>query len=204
DKKLLVYTKGRRAPKMEFTAQEKGDFEEGRLVILVDESSASASEILAGAVQDWDRGVIVGRRTYGKGLVQEQYDMENGAALRLTVAKYYTPSGRSIQRSYAKGKKAYSEAWVHRFETGELTGTDTAFVLPDTTKYYTSNKRVVYGGGGIMPDVYVPYDTSRLNSALLNLVFSEQAKDIIWDYFIQNRRELKKYKSVQDFKTHFK
>src|SRR5690606_9253864 len=90
------------------------------------------------------------------------------------------------------------------FETGELTGTDTAFVLPDTTKYYTSNKRVVYGGGGIMPDVYVPYDTSRLNSALLNLVFSEQAKDIIWDYFIQNRRELKKYKSVQDFKTHFK
>lgn len=204
DKKLLVYTKGRHAPKMEFTAEEKGDFEEGRLVILVDESSASASEILAGAIQDWDRGVIVGRRTYGKGLVQEQYEMENGAALRLTIAKYYTPSGRSIQRSYAKGKKAYSEDWAHRFETGELTGTDTSFVLPDTTKYYTSNKRPVYGGGGINPDVYVPYDTSKLNSSLLSLVFSDEAKDIIWDYFLKNRAALKEYKSVQNFKVHFK
>jgi len=202
DEKLIVYTQGRHAPRLEYKAQEPGIFEQGKLAILVDESSASASEILAGAVQDWDRGVVVGRRTYGKGLVQEQYEMTNGAALRLTVARYYTPSGRSIQRSYAKGKEAYAEDFTRRFHTGELIGNDTTDAA-DTTRYFTNNKRPVYGGGGITPDIYVPYDTSRLNTALLNVVFSEQTRNFLWDYFLRNRSKLRRYRTVSEFNNNF-
>jgi carboxyl-terminal processing protease len=123
--KMVVYTKGRNSSLREYKTRDKDLFERGKVAILIDERSASASEILAGAVQDWDRGIIVGRRSYGKGLVQEQYDMDDGAALRLTIAKYYTPSGRSIQRPYAKGRDAYEEDFSHRYETGELVGIDT-------------------------------------------------------------------------------
>ncbi len=200
--KLIVYTEGRRSPRNDYKAGEVGSFEEGRLAILVDESSASASEVLAGAVQDWDRGIIVGRRTYGKGLVQEQYEMDDGSAIRLTVAKYYTPSGRSIQRSYEKGRQAYTEDFLHRFETGELTGKDT-LQQPDTTIYYTANKRPVYASGGITPDIFVPYDTLRLNTNILNLVFSESTRNILWDYFIRNRRELRQFKNVETFQREF-
>jgi carboxyl-terminal processing protease len=202
DNKLLVYTEGKNSPRKEYKAEKKGIFEKGRLAILIDESSASASEILAGAIQDWDRGVVVGRRSYGKGLVQEQYDMDNGAGLRLTIAKYYTPSGRSIQRSFAKGKEAYEEDFAKRFESGELIGNDTVHVV-DTTRYYTADKRVVYGGGGIKPDVYVPYDTAKLSNALLNIVYTDEMKNEVWDYFMKNRTELVKYKTVQDFIAQF-
>jgi carboxyl-terminal processing protease len=195
--KLILYTRGRNTPRVDYNANGKGSFEDGRLAILVDESSASASEILAGAIQDWDRGVIIGRRTYGKGLVQQQYEMPDGAALRLTIAKYYTPSGRSIQRSFANGKDAYHEDYEKRFENGELTGTNVTTTF-DSTPYYTANKRTVYGGGGINPDVYVPYDTSHWSTPLLNMAFSEEMKTTIWDYYIQNRRSLK-FKSISDF-----
>lgn len=201
DNKLIVYTKGLHTPKTEYKAREKGLFEKGRLAILVDESSASASEILSGAVQDWDRGVIIGRRTFGKGLVQEQYEMPDGAALRLTIAKYYTPSGRSIQRSFAKGRDAYMEAYKKRFETGELTGQDTMSVI-DTQPFYTADHRVVYGGGGIKPDVYVPYDTAKMSAALLTMLFSSQLKAAILDYFMHNRSKLV-YKNVGDFARSF-
>jgi carboxyl-terminal processing protease len=203
DQKLIVYTKGRNSLQQEYRAAKPGQFEKGKIVVLVDESSASASEILAGAIQDWDRGVVIGRRTFGKGLVQEQYDMDNGSALRLTIAKYYTPSGRSIQRSYSKGKKAYAEEFTHRLTSGELTTSDSSYQAADTQKYYTSNKRVVYGGGGIQPDILIPYDTTRLNNNLLNLVFSESSKNILWDYFIRHRAELKKYKTVEQFNVSF-
>ena len=203
DEKLIVYTEGRKSARTEYRAGEPGMFERGKVAILVDEGSASASEILAGAIQDWDRGIVVGRRTFGKGLVQEQYEMDNGSALRLTVAKYYTPSGRSIQRSYAKGKEAYAKDLHRRFESGELTGADSIEVLMDTTTFYTSNNRAVYGSGGIAPDIYVPYDTSRLNAALLNVVFSENTKNILWDYFLSHRAELKKYKNVEEFDSGF-
>ncbi len=200
--KLIVYTHGRNTPRTEYHAKEKGTFEDGRLAILVDESSASASEILAGAIQDWDRGVIIGRRTYGKGLVQQQYEMPDGAALRLTIAKYYTPSGRSIQRSFAEGKDAYHQEYEKRFENGDLTGNE-AVAPVDSTPFYTSHRRIVYGGGGIKPDIYVPYDTSRWSTPLLNMAFSEEMKTAIWDYYIQNRRALN-FKSISDFARSFK
>ena len=199
DNKLIVYTRGVHAPKTEYKAGEKGVFENGRLAILVDEGSASASEILAGAIQDWDRGVIVGRRSFGKGLVQKQYEFPDGSAMRLTIAKYYTPSGRCIQRSFANGKEAYMEDYEKRFESGELTRSDS--VAPaDTTPFYTSRHRLVYGGGGIKPDVYVPYDTSHLSAVLISMIYSQELKAAIWDYYIRNRSKLK-FNTISDF-TH--
>ena len=202
DEKLIVYTQGRKSARTEYKASKPGMFETGALVILVDEGSASASEILAGAVQDWDRGAIIGRRTYGKGLVQEQYEMEDGAALRLTIAKYYTPSGRSIQRSYVNGKEAYAHDVADRFGSGELTGADT-LAIADTFKYYTSQSRTVYGGGGIMPDIHVPYDTAKLNRELLNVLFSGTFRNMLWDYFVKNNADLRQYKTVAEFSRTF-
>ncbi len=201
DNKLIVYTKGVHSAKTEYKASEIGAFESGKLAILIDEGSASASEILAGAVQDWDRGMIVGRRSFGKGLVQKQYDLRDGSALRLTVARYYTPSGRSIQRSFANGKDAYMEDYEHRFQSGELTGKD-SIAPADTTPYYTGKHRLVYGGGGIKPDVYVPYDTASLSSEFVSVIFSKELKAAIWDYFIQNRSSLKK-KGIAEFEKTF-
>lgn len=201
DNKLLVFTKGEHSPKTEYKAGETGMFENGRLAVLVDENSASASEILAGAIQDWDRGVLVGRRTFGKGLVQEQYEMGDGAALRLTIAKYYTPSGRCIQRSFAKGKEAYEHDFEDRYKSGELTGKDSA-VINDTTRYYTNNHRLVYGGGGVKPDVYVPYDTSKLSAGILSIALGDQLKTVLWDYFIHNRSRLT-YSTIRQYDRHF-
>lgn len=201
DSKLIVYTKGVHSAKTEYKASGGGAFESGRLAILIDEGSASASEILAGAVQDWDRGVVLGRRSFGKGLVQKQYDLRDGSALRLTVARYYTPSGRSIQRSFANGKDAYMEDYEHRFLSGELTG-KASVALADTTPYYTGKHRLVYGGGGIKPDVYVPYDTASLSSEFVSVIFSKELKAAIWDYFIQNRNNLKR-RGIADFANTF-
>lgn len=199
--KLIVYTKGTRSPKTEYRAGGKGLFETGKLAVLVDEGAASASEILAGAIQDWDRGVIIGRRTFGKGLVQEQYDLPNGGALRLTVAKYYTPSGRCIQRSFAGGRAAYEADYEKRFDNSALTTEDTS-KPEDPRVYHTYKNRAVYGGGGIKPDIYVPYDTSLLSGSLLGLIYSEELKTAIWDYFIHNRDNLN-YRSISEFSRTF-
>lgn len=201
--KLIVFTKGENSVAREYVAGKKGDFEQGKLAILIDEQSASASEILAGAIQDWDRGVLVGRRTYGKGLVQDQYDLEDGSALRLTIAKYYIPSGRSIQRSFENGRDEYESDFLERFHSGELTGNDSVYQA-DTTKYYTAKNRVVYGGGGISPDIYVPYDTTKLSSVMLNLIYSDGVKNVVWDYYILNRVKLKNYTSIDSFRKKFK
>lgn len=200
--KLIVYTKGRNSPTQQYmTGSGKGLFEDGRLAVLVDESSASASEILSGAIQDWDRGVILGRRTYGKGLVQEQYEMPDGSALRLTIARYYTPSGRCIQRSFADGRDAYEADFEKRYEAGELTGNDKN-TPADTTEYFTHNKRIVYGGGGIKPDVYVPYDTSRWSTPIISLAHSEKLQNAVWDYYLQNQKQLH-YTDINDYIEHF-
>lgn len=158
--RLLVYTVGRQKDRREYATSGKNFFPVGRLVILVDEYSASASEIVAGAIQDWDRGIIAGRRTFGKGLVQEQYSLSNGAAVLLTVARYYTPSGRSIQRDYSDAAR-YAEGSGLRLETALSNGPPPV----DTTKYLTAGGREVFGGGGITPDVLIPADTIRLTEA---------------------------------------
>ncbi len=197
--KLIVYTKGQHEPKQDYTAVNEGMFEDGRLAILVDENSASAAEIVSGAIQDWDRGVIIGRRSFGKGLVQEQYELEDGAALRLTIARYYTPSGRSIQRSFAKGREAYEEDFAARYKSGELVGRDSV-VAEDTQAYYTlTHHRLLHGAGGIKPDLYVPYDSGRLSQGLLNMLLSDALQNALWDYYAANSSTLKKYKSVPEF-----
>lgn len=159
--KLIVYTEGKNQPRYTMNATGGDELKDGKLVILVNEASASASEILAGAVQDWDRGVIVGRRTFGKGLVQRQLPLTDGTMIRLTVARYYTPTGRSIQKPYENGnQEAYNQDFINRYNHGELFQADSIH-FPDSLKYTTLvKKRTVYGGGGIMPDYFVPIDTT--------------------------------------------
>lgn len=165
---LLVYTEGRTVNRSDYETTGRAFFEIGNIALLIDEGSASASEIMAGAVQDWDRGVVVGRRSFGKGLVQEQYTLSDGSALRLTVARYFTPTGRSIQKSYEPGND-YDGDIANRVISGELFSQDSIEVL-DTLKFYTKkDKRVVYGGGGITPDIFVPVDSLELNRNFLEL-----------------------------------
>ncbi|WP_421946390.1 S41 family peptidase [Phaeodactylibacter xiamenensis] len=165
--KLLVYTEGDAVSRSEYTSTGRNFFDVEDIVVLIDEGSASASEIVAGAIQDHDRGVIIGRRSFGKGLVQEQYKLRDGAALRLTVARYYTPSGRSIQKPY-DDPEAYEHEMYDRYETGEMEAAQN-ILIQDSTEYYTDNGRIVYGGGGIMPDVFVPIDTLSLDEDYLTL-----------------------------------
>lgn len=158
-KELIVYTEGRRNPRSEFEAKGDGDFLNGRLVVLVDEYSASASEIVTGAIQDWDRGIVVGRRTFGKGLVQRPIDLPDGSMIRLTVARYYTPSGRCIQKPY-ESVEQYNRDLIERYNRGEMLSADSIH-FPDSLKARTLKLgRTVYGGGGIMPDYFVPIDTT--------------------------------------------
>lgn len=160
DDKLIVYTEGRAFPKEETFSHRMGAFEKGRLVVLIDQGSASASEIVSGAIQDWDRGLIVGRRSFGKGLVQRPVSLPDGSAVRLTVQKYYTPAGRCIQKPYEDGVDAYRQEKYNRYESGELLTLD-SLELPDSLKYTTRLQgRTVYGGGGILPDIFVPLDTT--------------------------------------------
>jgi carboxyl-terminal processing protease len=169
EQKLIVYTEGRSFPRDDTYARIPGRFEKGRLVVLIDQGSASASEIVSGAVQDWDRGLIVGRRSFGKGLVQRPVNLPDGSAVRLTVQKYYTPSGRCIQKPYEEGVDAYRKEKFERYESGELMSLD-SLELPDSLKFETRlRSRTVYGGGGILPDVFVPLDTTD-NSAYFSAI----------------------------------
>lgn len=167
--KQVVYTEGVHAEKKEYTSTALGELEQGKLVVLIDENSASASEIVAGAIQDWDRGVIIGRRSYGKGLVQQPFPLTDGSMVRLTTAHYYTPSGRGIQKPYEKGVDEYRKDFVNRLENGELFSKD-SIVLDKAQKYFTKvSKRTVYGGGGIMPDIFIALDTSKYYAYYNNL-----------------------------------
>lgn len=201
--KLIVYTKGAKSPRQELKAQKKGLFEQGRLVIMVDESSASASEILSGAVQDWDRGVIVGRRTFGKGLVQRPFDMYDGSQIRLTTSRYYTPSGRCIQKPYDAGVEEYQMDYYNRLSHGELLSADSVH-FADSLRCFTSGNRLVYGGGGIMPDVFVPIDTMRASDYMIDLRSKGLFNSFALNWTEENREQfLKKAPTYDKFSKEY-
>jgi carboxyl-terminal processing protease len=189
---LIVYTKGRSRPKTEARARPGGACLSDSVIVLLDEWSASASEILAGAIQDNDRGVIMGRRSFGKGLVQEQVPIADGSALRLTVARYYTPSGRCIQKPYNKGMDAYYHELMDRYENGEFTKPDSS-KLADTVKYRTPKGRILYGGGGIMPDVFIPLDTTGYTPWYNTVRNKGTLYSFAFLYSDNNRQALEKY-----------
>lgn len=201
--KLVVYTEGNSSPMQKYFATATGHFEKGKLIILIDEGSASASEIVSGSVQDWDRGLIIGRRSFGKGLVQRPFPLLDGSMIRLTTARYHTPTGRCIQKPYNEGTEKYFKDLTQRFKNGEYLHSD-SIKFPDSLKYYTPNKRLVYGGGGIMPDIFVPADTSKISDYYTKII----SKGLIYQFSLQmldkSRDSLKaKYTKVEDFVKNF-
>jgi carboxyl-terminal processing protease len=202
--KLVVYMQGRKTPREDFKSNGKGLLTKTRLVVLIDDNSASASEIFAGAVQDWDRGVVIGRRSFGKGLVQNGFYLTDGSQVRLTIARYYTPTGRSIQSPYNGGYDKYYSDFIKRFSDGQTQSADSIH-FPDSLKYSTlMSKRKVYGGGGLMPDVFVPADTSHYTEYYGRLVNRGIFNSFTLEYTDKNRAKLvSTYKSFEDFKSKF-
>ena len=202
--KLVLYTEGSSSPKRKYKSSFRGEFEEGKLVILLDEGSASASEIVAGAVQDWDRGLIVGRRSFGKGLVQRPYYLPDSSVIRLTIARYYTPTGRCIQKPYDEGYEQYYHDLMSRLEGGELTSKE-KIDFPDSLKYYTPKNRLVYGGGGIMPDVFVPWDSTKYTDFYVDLLSKGIFRDFVLEFIDREREYLSSnYPELDKFMSSFK
>jgi len=199
--KLIVYTEGRASPREEMRASSRGMFLTGDLVILVDEFSASASEILAGAIQDNDRGTIIGRRTFGKGLVQEPVMFTDGSAMRLTIARYYTPTGRSIQKPYENGYEEYYTDLNERFSRGEQWDADSIH-LADSLKYITPGGNIVYGGGGIMPDLFIPADTTGVSRYFMRVRAASLIVKYSLRYTDEYRNVMKKYTRAADLEAY--
>ena len=196
--RLIVYTQGRKSPRENYTSNGTGSSQKMPIVVLMDEGSASASEIFAGAIQDNDRGLIIGRRTFGKGLVQSPIQLSDGSEIRLTIARYYTPSGRCIQKKYELGKDSeYEQDIYQRFMHGEFDSAD-SIKLNNSEKYETVMGRPVYGGGGIMPDIFIPRDTSGVTSYFSNVVNSGMLNLYALEYSDRNYDKLASFKTYQD------
>ena len=203
ENKLIVFTEGIHSPRQEWRSKASGLYTSGKLVFLIDEGSASASEILSGAIQDHDRGVIIGRRSFGKGLVQRPFDLPDGSQIRLTTSRYHTPSGRCIQRPYEKGAEDYAKEMVKRLEHGEYYHADSIH-FPDSLKYKTDGGRTVYGGGGIMPDIFIPVDTAYNSKLYTNLVRKGALNRFTTDYSLKHRDEIKaQYGDFDNFNKNF-
>tara|TARA_B100000900_G_scaffold75514_1_gene60342 strand:+ start:95 stop:1705 length:1611 start_codon:yes stop_codon:yes gene_type:complete len=201
--KTVVYTEGAFRNKQIYKSSNYGGFKKEMLTILIDEGSASASEIVAGAIQDHDRGTIIGRRTFGKGLVQEQNQMSDGAAFRLTTARYYTPSGRCIQKPYTKNTDRYHKEAIERYTNGELYHKD-SIKIADSLKFFTHEGRIVFGGGGISPDYFIPLDTTGRSEWLYDVLAENMINTFVFDYVGAHKKELSKYKSAAEFDDKFK
>lgn len=205
DDHLIVYTNGRNDPKRDYDATNNGYFEKGNLIVLTDEGTASASEIVSGAVQDWDRGLIIGRRSFGKGLVQKPFFLTDGSMVRLTTAHYYTPSGRCIQKPYDDGVGEYKKDYFNRMSNGEMFNADSIHFDDDLKHKTLVNGRNVYGGGGIMPDIFVPLDTSHHYSYLNKLRRKNVTYNFVLDFVDQNRESVhQEYPDFKAFNENFK
>ena len=202
--KEIVRTEGSKVPDRRYQARRFGLFEKGNLVVMIDGNSASASEIVSGAIQDWDRGVIVGRRSFGKGLVQQPFMLNDGSLIRLTVARYYTPTGRLIQKSYENGYEEYALDLINRYNNGELSSTD-SIVFPESQRYTTLTlNRTVYGGGGIMPDYFVPLDTTAYSEYYRDLIGKGIINRFVLQYVDDHRKQLKtEYHDFDTFNSSF-
>lgn len=204
ESKLVVYTEGRAYPRYDYLSTQGGGFVKGNLAVIIDETSASAAEILAGAIQDWDRGVVVGRRSFGKGLVQRPFELPDGSMIRLTIARYYTPSGRCIQKPYNDSIN-YENDLLQRYNSGEMVSADSIH-FPDSLKTYTMRlERPVYGGGGIMPDYFVPLDTTKYTDYHRSLASKGSLVQASLRYLDVKRDDiLAEYKDIDDFDNNFK